>query len=285
MNAPLDITDVSTDYARIADAIQFLETQMQDQPSLDALSAHLGLSPAHTQKLFKRWAGVSPKQFLKSVTHAHARKMLTDHETVLETSLAVGLSGPGRLHDLCLSVEAMTPGEVATGGAGLEMRYGFAPSPFGVCLAITTPRGLAGLGFADDGEQDALFADMRAAWPHADLIFDPKSIRPLINKIFGGKGGDLRLILKGTPFQLNVWQALLRIPAGRAVTYGDVAHAIGAPKAVRAVGTAIGRNPISYLIPCHRVLRTSAALGGYHWGLARKRAILAHESAPLIGEA
>ena len=284
MNAPLKMTDPSVDYARIADAIAYLESHMQDQPSLADLSAHLGLSPGHTQKLFKRWAGVSPKQFLKSVTHAHARKMLLDHETVLDTSLAVGLSGPGRLHDLCLTVEAMTPGEVAAGGAGLDMRYGFAATPFGQCLAITTPKGLAGLGFADDGEQDALFADMSAAWPHATIIQDQKAIRPLINKIFQNPRGDLNLVLKGTPFQLKVWQALLRIPAGRAVTYGDVANAIGSPKAVRAVGTAIGRNPISYLIPCHRVLRNSAALGGYHWGLTRKRAILAHESAPLIGE-
>jgi len=284
MNAPLKTTAPSADYARIAEAIAYLESHMEDQPGLDALSAHLGLSPGHTQKLFKQWAGISPKQFLKSVTHAHARKLLQDHETVLETSLAVGLSGPGRLHDLCLTVEAMTPGEVASGGAGLDMRYGFASSPFGLCLAITTPRGLAGLGFADDGEQDDLFADMSAAWPKANLTHDPDSIRPLINSIFSNQGGDLRLVLKGTPFQLKVWQALLRIPPGRAVTYGDVAGAIGSPKAVRAVGTAIGRNPISYLIPCHRVLRTSAALGGYHWGLVRKRAILAHESASLISE-
>ena len=285
MNLPLQQTDPSVDYARVAEAIAFLETHAQDQPSLADLSAHLELSPAYTQKLFKRWAGISPKQFLKSVTHAHARRMLRDHESVLDTSLAVGLSGPGRLHDLCLSVEAMTPGEVASGGEGIGLAYDFTPSPFGLCLMMATSRGLAALGFADDGEEEALFADLSAAWPHATFKQSPQTIRPLMDQIFGTGGGDLRLVLKGTPFQLKVWQALLRIPAGRAVTYSDVADAIGAPKAVRAVGTAIGRNPISYLIPCHRVLRTSGALGGYHWGLTRKRAILARESSALVAEA
>lgn len=277
----------ASDYARMAEAIAYLEKHGEDQPSLGETASHLGLSPFHFQRLFTRWAGVSPKQFLKLLTHAHARTLLERDETVLETSFASGLSGPGRLHDLCVSVEAMTPGEIRSGGAGLEIAYGFHDSPFGECLILACSRGVTGLAFCGVETRVEALEDMTQRWPKAVHRHDPETTAALVEMIFprtpetldSRTQTPLKLLIGGTAFQMQVWQALLRIPPGEAISYTDLAHWLGREKAQRAVGGAVGRNPISYLIPCHRVLRQSAALGGYHWGLTRKRAILAFEGA------
>lgn len=277
------LTQDRTDYDRIGEAIRFLETHFRDQPSLEELAEHLGLSPFHVQKLFSRWAGLSPKKFLQLVTHSEARALLGEAETILDTAYDVGLSGPGRLHDLFVNVEAMSPGEVKALGAGLVLTYGFHPSPFGEALYVMAPRGLAGIAFADDKEftrADAL-GDMKSRWPEASFVEDASASAGVAKSVFNPGTEDINVCLMGTPFQLQVWKALLAIPAGAATTYGDIAQHIDKPKAARAVGTAVGRNPISFLIPCHRVLRKSGALGGYHWGLTRKRAILVWEQAQL----
>lgn len=270
-----------TDYERIGEAIRYLEDGFRDQPSLDDLADHLGLSPAHTQKLFKRWAGLSPKNFVQLTTHTHARALLEGHASVLDAALDVGLSGPSRLHDLFVKVEAMSPGEVKERGAGLTLALGFHQTPFGLGLYVVSPRGLAGLAFceADEASKNAALEDMKSRWPGARFKDDPAASKALAARLFSRDPGEITVDLTGTPFQLQVWRALLQIPEGQAVTYSDLAAHIGRPKAVRAVGTAVGRNPISYLIPCHRVLRGSGALGGYHWGLTRKRAMLTWESA------
>lgn len=270
-----------TDFQRIGHAIEFLEAGFRDQPGLDDLAAELHLSPAHLQRLFKRWAGVSPKGFVQAVTHAHARQLLEDHASVLDASYEVGLSGPGRLHDLFVKVEAMTPGEVKSMGAGLVMRWGLHETPFGEGLYVMSPRGFSGLAFTEGtavSRAEAL-ADMQSRWPKATFREDPAASQSLAARLYSDDPGQITVALSGTPFQLQVWQALLAIPEGQAVTYSDIAAHVGRPNAVRAVGTAVGRNPISWLIPCHRVLRTSGALGGYHWGVTRKRAMMAWESA------
>lgn len=245
--------------------------------SLDGLAARLGMSPAHFQRTFSAWVGVSPKRYQQYLTLDHARRLLAERFTVLETALATGLSGSGRLHDLFLRWEAMSPGEYARGGAGLEIRYGFAPSPFGEAMVMATGRGLCGLAFTEETGRDAALEDMRARWPKATCIEDANHIAPLAAAAFGGRGASLHLI--GAPFQIKVWEALLRIPSGHVTSYSQIAAAIGHPRAVRAVGTAVGRNPVAFLIPCHRALRKSGGLGGYHWGLPVKRAMLAWESA------
>lgn len=282
----IDVTELTertspTDFERIGRAIEFLDAQFREQPGLDDLAHELDLSPFHLQRLFKRWAGVSPKSFLQLVTHGHARTLLEGHASVLDTAYEVGLSGPGRLHDLFVKVEAMTPGEVKAMGAGLEMRWGLHATPFGEGLYVMSPRGFAGLAFADGTEssQAEALADMQGRWPLATFIEDASASKALASRLYGPDPGEITVDLSGTPFQLQVWQALLHIPEGQAVTYSDLAIHVGNPKAVRAVGTAVGRNPISWLIPCHRVLRTSGALGGYHWGTTRKRAMIAWESA------
>lgn len=272
---------MSGDYERIGHAIEFLEARYQDQPGLEDLGQELGLSPAHLQRLFKRWAGVSPKGFLQAVTHAQARRLLENHASVLDTSYEVGLSGPGRLHDLFVKVEAMTPGEVKTMGAGLVMRWGLHETPFGEGLYVMSPRGLAGLAFCEPAAsaRAAALADMQSRWPLATFREDPAASQSLATRLYSDDPGKITVALSGTPFQLQIWQALLAIPEGQAVTYSDIAAHVGKPKAMRAVGTAVGRNPVSWLIPCHRVLRTSGALGGYHWGVTRKRAMMVWESA------
>ena len=272
------------DYDRVGQAIEFLEGHFRAQPTLQDLGDHLGLSPAHMQRIFTRWAGISPKKFLQLVTHSHARDLLADHASVLDATYDVGLSGPSRLHDLFVSCEAMSPGEVKAQGSSLQLTYGFHPSPFGEALYVMSGRGLAGIAFADDtpGARAIALADMQSRWPLATFRQAPEASAGLAASAFTGTPREkIPLLLIGTPFQIQVWQALLRVPLGQATTYADVAAHIGRPKAVRAVGTAIGRNPISFLIPCHRVLRGSGALGGYHWGLTRKRAILAWEAAQI----
>lgn len=245
--------------------------------SLEEIAEDMNLSPAHFQRVFSRWAGVSPKRFQQFLTLDHAKQLLAERHTMLDTADAVGLSGSGRLHDLFLRWEAMSPGDYARQGQGLTIRYAWVPSPFGEALAMATDRGLCGLAFAEEIGRDEAYTDMTSRWPAAEVIEDSATVAPVAQAAFGGEDTALHLI--GAPFQIKVWEALLRIPTGHVTTYSDIARVIGNPKAVRAVGTAVGRNPISWLIPCHRALRKSGGLGGYHWGLPVKRAMLAWEAA------
>ena len=250
--------------------------------TLDELAARMDMSPAHFQRLFSAWVGVSPKRYQQYLTLGHAKALLAERFTTLETSLATGLSGSGRLHDLFLRGEAMSPGDFAKGGVGLTIYWGWFESPFGPALVMGTERGICGIGFAAETTAEATMEDLTARWPKADYVEDPMMLRPWVLTAFGAGDGALErapLFLIGAPFQIKVWEALLAIPSGHVTTYSEIAGAIGHPKAVRAVGTAVGRNPISWLIPCHRALRKSGALGGYHWGLPVKRALLAWESA------
>jgi len=246
--------------------------------TLEALAAAMGMSAAHFQRLFSQWVGVSPKRYRQYLTLDHARRLLSDRFTTLEAADAAGLSGSGRLHDLFLRWEAMSPGEFARRGAGLTIRYGWYQSPFGEALAMGTERGLCGLAFAAEIGRDAAMADLCARWPEAAFVEDAQAIAPWVAAAFSGRG-EARLHMIGPPFGIKVWEALLAIPSGHVTTYSEIARAIGHPRAVRAVGSAVGRNPVSLLIPCHRALRKSGGLGGYHWGLPVKRAMLARESA------
>ena len=246
--------------------------------SLEALAERLGMSPAHFQRVFSAWVGVSPKRYQQYLTLDFIRERLAQEREPLDALAdAAGLSGTGRLHDLVLRWEAMTPGEFAQGAAGVTLRWGAFDTPFGPAIVMATERGICGMGFAAEIGIKAAFDDLARRWPAAHLVEDPTAIAPWVEAAFGGHGAPLTLI--GAPFQIKVWEALLAIPSGEVTTYSDIATAIGNPRAVRAVGTAIGRNPISLLIPCHRALRKSGALGGYHWGLPVKRALLAWEAA------
>lgn len=245
--------------------------------TLDALAARMGMSQAHFQRVFSAWVGVSPKRYQQYLTLDHAKGLLAERFTVLDTALATGLSGPSRLHDLFLTWEAMSPGDYAKGGAGLVIYWGWFDSPFGPAIVMGTERGICGMGFAADMGEAAALADLRGRWPQATFVEDPVLLRPWVQAALGGEAAPM--VLLGAPFQIKVWEALLRIPSGQVTTYSELAGAVGLPKAVRAVGTAVGRNPISLLIPCHRALRKSGGLGGYHWGLPLKRAILAWEAA------
>jgi len=250
--------------------------------SLEALAARMSMSPAHFQRVFTAWVGVSPKRYQQYLALDHARTLLRERFTTLATADAVGLSGPGRLHDLFLTWEAMSPGAYARGGSGLTIRWGWFDSPFGAALVMATERGICGLGLAEETGAEATMADLRSRWPEAAFVEDPDTLRPMVDAAFGqDERTPVRLALIGAPFQLKVWEALLAIPSGHVTTYSEIAQAIGHPGAVRAVGTAVGRNPISWLIPCHRAVRKSGGLGGYHWGLPVKRAILAREAAAL----
>ncbi|OED46452.1 6-O-methylguanine DNA methyltransferase [Rhodobacteraceae bacterium (ex Bugula neritina AB1)] len=249
-----------------------------DDLSLEQLAARMDMSPAHFQRVFSAWVGVSPKRYQQYLRLGHAKALLRDRFTTLEASHAVGLSGSGRLHDLFLRWEAMSPGEYARKGEGLRVFWGWFDSPFGLALVMGTGKGICGLAFAAETGAEPAMADMRARWPQAEFIEDPSYLAPLAEAAFAQKG-ETALHLIGAPMQIKVWEALLRIPSGHVTTYSELAQAIGAPKAVRAVGTAVGRNPVSWLIPCHRALRKSGALGGYHWGLPVKRAMLAFEAA------
>ncbi|WP_375263584.1 methylated-DNA--[protein]-cysteine S-methyltransferase [Palleronia sp.] len=245
--------------------------------TLEEIAAEMNLSPAHFQRLFSRWAGISPKRFQQFLTLGHAKQLLAERHTLIDTSGAVGLSGPSRLHDLFLRWEAMSPGDFARKGDGLTIHYASADGPFGRMLGMATDRGLAGLAFTEESSEDEAFADLSTRWPAARYIREDAALAPHFTAISGG--GEARLHLMGGPFQIKVWEALLAVPEGRVTTYSEIARAIGHPKAHRAVGTAVGRNPISWLIPCHRALRQSGELGGYHWGLPVKRALLADEAA------
>lgn len=278
-----EITPEGGDYETVRRVIEKISLDYREQPSLEALAEEVGETPTGLQKLFTRWAGLSPKGFLQAVTLDHARRLLDAGMPVLETALEVGMSGPGRLHDLFVAHEAMSPGAYKTRGAGLTIRYGFHLSPFGVALIMVTERGLAGLSFNDAGGEKAAFDDMSRRWPNAAYVEDMAATAPYASRIFDPSRwraeDPLRVVMIGTDFQLRVWDALLRIPMGTARTYSSIAAEIGSPSASRAVGAAIGANPVSFVVPCHRAIGKSGALTGYHWGLTRKRAILGWEAA------
>jgi AraC family transcriptional regulator of adaptative response/methylated-DNA-[protein]-cysteine methyltransferase len=267
-------------WRKMGRAIRYLSEHYRDQPDLEEAASVAGLSPYHFQRLFTRHVGVSPKAFVAHLTLGHAKAGLSQGASVLNAALDAGLSGPSRLHDLCLKIEAMTPGEYAKGGEGLLIEYGYHDCPFGVALILTTEKGVCGIAFGDEGEEDEMLEDMQSRWPKARYREAVARTAPIARKIFESRRADeVKLHLLGTPWQIKVWQALLEIPSGSVTTYRDVAARMCTPKASRAVGAAVGRNPISLLIPCHRVLGSSGALHGYHWGLPRKRAMLALEAA------
>lgn len=282
-----DLWQDCRDYQRIAEAIRWLEDRRFDQPSLEEAAAAIGLSPFHFQRLFTRWAGVSPKRFVSWLTLDHARQLLQQDMPVLETALEVGLSGPGRLHDLCVTLTAATPGDLASGGAGMTIRAAEIPTPFGPALAAVTERGLCALEFlAEEGDAEQIWQQLRQDWPAAEILRDEVAVQDLPQRLFPRSGdqppsGPLAVFVKGSPFQVAVWAALLRIPPGARASYGAVAAAIGHPGAARAVGTALASNRIGYVIPCHRVLQSSGAFRSYRWGRERRHAILGWETARL----
>lgn len=263
-------------YAVIGRALQIIDAE-GPALSLDQLAARMDMSTAHFQRVFSQWVGVSPKRYQQYLTLENARQMLADRFTLLDVAHATGLSGTGRLHDLFLRWEAMSPGDYARAGEGLDIRWAFQPTPFGEALVMATDRGICGIGFTAECGRDHAMADLTGRWPKARFTESPGEIAPLAEAAF--TGGEARLHLIGAPFQIKVWEALLNVPSGHVTTYSEIAGAVGHPRAVRAVGTAVGRNPVSWLIPCHRALRKSGALGGYHWGLPVKRALLAWEAA------
>ena len=272
-------------HADVAAAIDYLVRHYAEQPSLDDVARVTGISPHHFQRTFKSWTGLSPKRFLQYVTLVHAKKLLKGRTILLDTAFDLGLSGPGRLHDLFVACEAVTPGEYKQKGRGLAVRRGLHDSPLGRVLIGVTDRGICSLGFVEDGEEDDCVRALAKKWPNADIIEDTPSTKAAAEAAFdfvfsNNKGAEApRLLLSGMNFQIKVWEALLRIPRGGVVSYQDVARAIGNPSAVRAVGGAVGGNPIALLIPCHRVILKSGVLHNYRWGVARKRAILALEQA------
>ena len=281
MKGPHDSFVDSRDFARIARAIRFIATNFRAQPRLAEIAAQAGLSEFHFNRLFRRWAGLTPKQYLAFVTGREAKGELTSQPSVLEAAYAVGLSGPGRLHDLIVSLDAVTPGELKALGRGLEIRYGFADTPFGRALLATTPRGLCHLAFVEPGEDQRAVNELRDSWRNADFARDDARASDFARHIWSPAEQDaapVKLNVVGTNFQLKVWQALLDLGAHGRTTYAALAHAIGQRGSARAVGNAVGANPVGWLIPCHNVLRRDGALGGYHWGEDRKRAILAWDS-------
>lgn len=271
----------SPTYERMARAIRWLAEHRPEQPGLDEVAEVMELSPWHAQRVFARWAGLTPKQLLGMMSLEAAKRRLRDCDSVLGAALEVGLSGPSRLHDLFVRMEAMTPGAYRARGAGLELRYGVHATPFGEALFVVSGLGLARLAFLTESGLEGALAEARADWPLSRSIEDPAATAALPEAVFVRRPADapLRVLVKGTQFQIQVWRALLRIPEGSVASYGGLAAALGRPGASRAVGAACGRNRIGWLIPCHRVIRETGALGGYHWGLDVKRAMLALEAA------
>ncbi|MBI3549292.1 MAG: methylated-DNA--[protein]-cysteine S-methyltransferase [Elusimicrobia bacterium] len=267
------------DYSRIERVIRHLDAHHRTQPSLADLARVADVSEFHFHRLFSRWAGITPKGFLKALTSAHAKELLKSSRSVLDAALDAGLSGPGRLHDLLVTVDGVTPGEIKASGAGLEIHYGVHPTPFGPCLIAATPRGVCHLSFIEE-EARAVRA-LRREWPAARIVKAQDATAKIVRRAFrtsADPSAPIRTYLIGSPFQLKVWQALLRVPPGRVASYGDVARLVGSPDASRAVGTALATNRVAYLIPCHRVIRETGVFGEYRWGAPRKRAILAWES-------
>ena len=279
------LLQASEDYVRIEKSIKFLETNFPSQPGLKEVAAHIGLSEFHFQRLFSRWVGISPKRFLQFLTKEYAKHLLADSVNLLDVTYEAGLSSPGRLHDLFVNCEAVTPGEYKSKGEGLTIKYGFHPSPFGECLLATTDRGICGFFFIKNRDRKDPLTELRYFWQQAEIVEDPQASRKLIDRIFNPSFANtstpLHLILNGTNFQIKVWEALIKIPFGAVVSYEDVAIQVGLPGATRAVGSAVGKNPISFIIPCHRVIRKTADFGNYGGGIARKKAILGWEAAHL----
>jgi len=274
------------DYQRIAEAIGYIHQHFTDQPNLDEVAAHIHVSPFHFQKMFKEWAGISPKKFLQYTSLQHAKSLLEQNHTVADTAFETGLSGTGRLHDLFVNIEGMTPGEYRNGGASLTILYNMVQSPFGLLFIAATDKGICNIFFTED-EVSGL-AELRKLWPKATIKMGRDAQQSYVQAFFGDDWSNLhqvKLHLKGTPFQMKVWEALLKQPAGRLATYASLAAAVGSPKASRAVGSAVGDNPVAYLIPCHRVIRATGVLGDYHWGTTRKAAIIGWESGKTYGEA
>jgi AraC family transcriptional regulator of adaptative response/methylated-DNA-[protein]-cysteine methyltransferase len=263
-------------------AIAFISEHWRSQPTIEAMADAASVTPDELHHLFRRWAGITPKGFMQALTLDHAKGLLRGSASVLDAALDSGLSGPGRLHDLFITHEAMSPGEWKNGGGGMTLHYGFHPSPFGMAIVMTTPRGLAGLAFADSGEEQAALADMTSRWPNATYVEDYLVTAPVAQRIFDPKlwraDQPLRVVLIGTDFEVRVWETLLKIPMGRAVSYSDIANRLNAPKASRAVGAAVGKNPVSFVVPCHRALGKDGKLTGYHWGITRKQAMLGWEA-------
>ncbi|WP_421980466.1 methylated-DNA--[protein]-cysteine S-methyltransferase [Roseibium sp.] len=274
--------EAAENYAVVRQTLKRITLDWREQPTLEMLAKEAGLQPIQLQRVFSRWAGLTPKQFLQAITLDHAKALLRDSASVLDASYEVGLSGSSRLHDLFITHEAMTPGDYRARGAGLTIAYGFHPSPFGQVLIMVTDKGLAGLGFADPGEEESALEDMCGRWPAANYVHDQDATGSYAARVFDPgqwqEDQPLNVVMIGTDFEIRVWQTLLKIPMGQAATYADVAASIGKPKASRAVGSAVGRNPISFVVPCHRVLAKGGKIGGYHWGLTRKRAILGWET-------
>jgi AraC family transcriptional regulator of adaptative response/methylated-DNA-[protein]-cysteine methyltransferase len=285
------------DYIRIESALGFLAQRREAQPTLADVADHVGLSEHHLQRVFTRWAGISPKRFLQFQTVESAKTLLRDSRSVLDTTYSTGLSSGGRLHDLFITLEAVTPGEYKSGGAGLTIKTAFHESPFGECLIAVTDRGICGLSFVIDGDRAAASSEIEGRWPGATFVDDPRATRVIAQRVFAAWEGKpweqdtespsegdvtptpLSVLVRGTNFQVRVWEALLRIPPGAVATYEDIASHVGSRGATRAVGSAIARNPVAYLIPCHRVIRKTGAFGGYHWGAPRKAAMLLRETA------
>ena len=278
----------SRDYRRIERAITFIEQNRERRPGLAEISRAAGLSEFHFQRLFSRMVGISPKKYEQYLTKEAAKALLDQSENLLDSSLDVGLSGPGRLHDLFVTCEAVTPGEYKSRGQGLDIRYGFHSPPFGEALLAVTDRGICALFFAGEGERPAALGRLREDWNNARCVQDRAATGGIVQRIFApvsSAKGPLTLYLRGTNFQVKVWEALLTIPAGQLTTYERIARSIGRPGALRAVGSAVGRNPVAFVIPCHRVIRKSGEMGGYHWGVERKRLILAWESGKAVAAA
>jgi AraC family transcriptional regulator, regulatory protein of adaptative response / methylated-DNA-[protein]-cysteine methyltransferase len=286
IGSPFPFTSATEDYETVRRAIAFVSENFREQPEVEAVAEAAGTTPRALTELFRRWCGLTPKEFLAAVTLDHARRILRETPSVLAASFELGLSGPGRLHDLFVVHEAMSPGEWKSGGAGLTVTYGFHPSLFGTALVMTTERGLCGLAFADEGETADALEDMRKRWPNARYVEDQARTAAAARRIFEPtqwrKETPLRIVLIGTDFEVRVWETLLRIPLGRAATYSDVARNVCSEKAARAVGAAVGKNPISFVVPCHRVVGKNGNLTGYHWGLTRKRAMLGWEAGRLL---
>lgn len=270
------------DYDAVRRAIAFISENWRSQPAIAAIADSAGVTPDELHHLFRRWAGLTPKLFMQALTLDHAKRLLRKSVSVLDAALDSGLSGPGRLHDLFVTHEAMSPGEWKNGGFGMKLAFGFHPSPFGIAIVIASDRGLAGLAFADVGEEQAALADMKRRWPNATYVEDAGRTGALAQRVFDTKlwraDQPLRVVLIGTDFEVRVWQTLLRIPMGKATTYSSIAANVDRPNASRAVGTAVGKNPVSFVVPCHRVLGKSGALTGYHWGITRKQAMLGWEA-------
>ncbi len=275
------LSQAAMDYTRIERAIRFLNANHLERPTLDEIAAHVHLSPFHFERLFLRWAGTSPKRFLQHLTKQHAKVLLRESRSLLDAAYESGLSGVGRLHDLFVSCEAVTPGEYKRRGVGLTIHYGFHRTPFGECLLACTDRGICDLRFLQEGSRRLALQEFRDEWSGADFLKDERGTAMICEQLFSEKRTrkPFHLHLRGTNFQLKVWQALLTIPAGSLVCYSDIASLIGAPKAQRAVGSAVGKNPIAYLIPCHRVIQSLGVLGHYHWGPVRKQAMIGREAA------